>query len=172
MLARGFSLVEVLVSLGIIALLGAVAVPNLRNFSNSQEIEATAAQVANILRTAQSSAISRIKCPNGDTSETYVVRLTSNNYSLIARCDLSGDQIVSIYPYSPQSSDNKTTFSGSIDVCPSQTTDVIFSTSQISYLCFGGTTTQTGDIRLTLRNASNSLSKVVKIETGGVIKVE
>lgn len=172
MLARGFSLVEVLVSLGIIALLSAVAVPNLRNFSRNQEIEATAAQVANTLKTAQSSAISRIKCPNGDTSETYIVRLTLNNYSLVARCDLSGDQIINIYPYSPQASDTKTTFLGSIDVCPGQTTDVIFSKSQISYLCFGATVAQTGNVTLTLRNASNSLSKAVKIEAGGVIKVE
>lgn len=168
----GFSLVEVLVALGIIALLGAVAVPNLRNFSLNQEIESTAAQVANILKTAQSSAISRIKCPNGDTTSTYVVRLTSNNYSLIARCDLSGDQIVAIYPYAPQGTGENNTFTGSIDVCPGLTTDVIFTKSQITYLCFGSITPQAGNVRLTLRNSSNSLSKTVKIETGGVIKIE
>lgn len=168
----GFSLVEVLVSLGIIALLGAVAVPNLRNFSGSQEIDATAAQVVNVLRTAQSSAMSRIRCPNGDTSETYLVRLTSDNYSLIARCDLSGDQIVSTNPYSPQATDNKTAFSGSIDVCFGQTTDVIFSKGRVTYSCFGTNIAQSGDVTLTLNNASKSLSKNVKIEAGGVIKVE
>ena len=169
---RGFSLVEVLVALGIIAILGAVAVPNLRNFSLNQEIESTAAQVANILKTAQSSAISRIKCPNGDTTETYIVRLTSNNYSLVAKCDLSGDQIINIYPYAPQGSGNNNSFTGSIDVCPGLTTDIIFTKSQITYLCFGSITPQTGNVKLTLRNSSGSLQKTVKIEPGGVIKVE
>lgn len=170
----GFTLVEILVAVGIIALLGGIAIPNLRNFSNSQEIDTTAAQVVNTLKLAQSSALSRIKCPRGEVADTWSVRLTSSSYSIIAKCETSGEEIVSVYSYSPDAAGSKSLFSASLDICNGVTTDVIFTNTSISYSCFGTALTNplTQDIRLTLTNPSNTLSKVVKIERGGVIKVE
>lgn len=45
---RGFSLVEVVVSLAVILILAAVALPNLTGFLDQQRIEATAAQLAEV----------------------------------------------------------------------------------------------------------------------------
>lgn len=167
-------MVEILVAVGILALLGGVAIPNLRNFSNNQEIDTTAAQVVNTLKLAQSSALSRIKCPRGEVADTWSVRLTSSNYTIIAKCETSGEEIISTYTYSPDAAGSKSLFSASLDICSGVTTDVIFTTSNISYSCFGtGVTSPLNqDIRLTLTNPSNTLSKVVKIERGGIIKVE
>lgn len=169
---RGFTLIEILVAVSIIAILGVVAIPNLRNFSKSQEIDASAQEVVNVLKTAQSSAQSRIKCPKGEVSDTWIVRLTTNNYSLVARCQTSGDEYVFVRSYSSSDADSATTFKGSISVCSGDTVDVIFSKSQINYLCFTQAAPQTGTISLTLTNSEETLSKIVKIESGGVIKVE
>jgi Tfp pilus assembly protein FimT len=162
------------VAVGVIALLGGIAIPNLRNFSSNQEIETTASQVVNTLKLAQSSALSRIKCPRDEVTDSWRVRLTSNTYSIIADCEDSGEEIISVYSYSPDAAGSQSLFSANNNLCPGVTTDVIFTTSMISYKCFGTTTVNplTQDFRLTLVNSSGTLSKVVKIEVGGVIKVE
>lgn len=172
MTARGFSLPEILVAVGIIGLLSAIAFPNLRSFLKQQEVDGTALQVLNALKIAQSSAQSRITCPKDEVSDTWIVRLTSQNYSLISVCQISGEQFIfSNKPYSPSAADTVTAFSGVVDVCPEMTADIIFTKSQISYMCAGQPITDKV-VRLILRNSSSDLSKVVRIESGGVIKVE
>lgn len=168
----GFTLIEILLAIGILALIGAVAFPNLRNFSSNQDIEATTSSVVNILKNAQSSASSRIQCPRGEVTDTWIVRLNLNNYSLIARCQTSGDQIVTTQVYSPSANDTVTTFKGSTDVCPSVSTDIIFSKNTVTYLCSGSATAGIGTVNVTIANTAGSLSKVIKVEPGGVIKVE
>lgn len=166
--SRGFTLVEILVSIGIMALLTAVTIPNLREFSKNQELDNAASTVLNTLKTAQSSANSRITCPHGDISDFWTVRLTSTHFSLISHCQrLNTDVVISTNLYS---ADDKTAFSAINDRCTGETIDIIFSNSGTEYRCFSQTVSSTGDVKLTL--SSGSLTKTVSIEKGGVIKVE
>lgn len=177
---KGFSLVEILVAVSIIVLLGVIAIPSLKQFSKEQEIDSVALQVLNTLKTAQSSASSRIKCPiNSDPADTWTVRLNANSYSLIATCQSSNqtiNQTIFTRSYLPSESYTTDTFSGSLNVCTvppaGLPVDIIFSRSRISYLCNGSATVNTGNILLTITNSSGSLSKIVKIDQGGVIKIE
>lgn len=169
---RGFSLVEIIVAISIIALLGAIAIPNLRNLSKEQEIDSAALQVLNTLKTAQSSASSRIRCSNDEASDSWTVRLAPGNYSLIAGCQTSGNQTIFTRVYAPASTATAAAYSGNSNVCSGSTVDIIFSRSQIYYLCSGSVTPQTGSVNLTLSNSTETLTKVVKIDQGGVIKIE
>lgn len=169
----GFSLIEILVAVGIIGLLSAIAFPNLRSFLKQGEIDSAALQVLNTLKIAQSSAHSRIKCPKDEVSDKWIVRLSSQGYSLISVCQTLGEQSVFLNkPYSPSAADTVKTFTGDVDVCPNDTTDIIFSKSRVNYICLSQGILKTGTVRLTLTNSANDLSKVVRIESGGVIKVE
>lgn len=168
---KGFSLIEILVAISIIVLLGIIAIPNLKQFSKDQEIDSVAVQVLNALKTAQSQAASRIKCPNGESSLNWKISLAAQNYSLIATCE-SITQTIFTNPYSPASPATSDTYSGSVDVCSiPPPVEIIFSGNQISYLCNGSATTNTGNILLTITGSSGA-TKTVKIESGGVIKIE
>lgn len=160
-------------AVGIIGLLSAIAFPNLRSFLKQGEIDSAALQVLNTLKIAQSSAHSRIKCPKDEVSDTWIVRLTPQNYSLISVCQTSKEQFIfSNRPYSPSAADTVKTFTGDVNVCPNDTTDIVFSKSRVNYICLSQVTLKTGTVRLTLTNSAGNLSKVVRIESGGVIKVE
>ncbi len=166
---KGFTLVEILVSIGIMALLTAVTIPNLREFSKNQELDNTASKVLNTLKTAQSSANSRIKCPYDDISDFWIVRLTSTHFSLLSHCQrINTDVIISTNSYSESAANPLTATS---DRCqPGETIDIIFSKSGTDYRCFSSIITSKRDVSLTI--SSSAGQKIVKIGEGGVIKVE
>lgn len=172
---RGFSLVEILVVVSILALIGIVAIPNLRRFSKEQEIDNVALQVLNTLKTAQSQASSRIKCPNGESADNWTVRLTVNGYSLIAGCQTSGPQDIFTKPYKPSTATTDT-FGGGLSVCGvssgGDSVDVVFSQNQVNYVCTSSPTLETGLVLLTLSNSSGDFVRLIRIEPGGVIKIE
>jgi len=164
----GFTLIEVMVAIAIIALVGAVALPNIRTFSSVQEINIVSVQIADNLRKAQSSASSRIKCPEGDEStDSWRVDITGTSQSLIAKCKTLLDKTVNTFPYKASSGGN--TFQVVTDRCTNETTSIYFTGSQMSYKC-ASTAQVVGVVTITL--SGSGLTEKVIIEPGGTIRSE
>lgn len=169
---KGFTLVEILVAISILAVISVVAVPNLRNFSSTQDLDHTAINIESVLKTAQSSANSGVKCPADETSEYWKVKLTKTTYSLIAKCQTLGERVLSQGLISPSQSDPGESFESSIDVCPNVGGDIIFTPNKVSYQCSGNSLSFIADIKIVLQNSSGSLTKSIRINKGGSIKIE
>jgi prepilin-type N-terminal cleavage/methylation domain-containing protein len=168
---RGFSLVELLLSLAIIGLVVVVALPNLRGFSKTQEVDAAAAKLVDVLENAQSSASSHISCPDGIVSSNWNVVLNSGSFVLnclsSATSSVNQPALTSAYKSDPNSA---TTFTMSSNVCVPATTPIAFTftNQQLAYQCTGAS--GNWPVRVTLTNGTSS--RVIVIEQGGVIRVE
>ncbi len=81
---KGFSLVEILVAMVIIAVIAAVAIPNLNKFNSDQQVRNTSSQVVTDLRKIQNNAHSGVKCPNSNSAVGWRVVINTSNY--ILRC--------------------------------------------------------------------------------------
>lgn len=121
---RGFTLIEILISIAIIALLGVVAIPNLKTFNEGQNLNNAASDLGSMLHTAQINAQTGAKCKNGYTSVedsndnipggTWKVTVSSTGFTLQAsKCqNLTasplpfpiGDPFAEIHPYAQYSS--------------------------------------------------------------------
>lgn len=75
--STGFTLIELLITITIFAVLAAVAIPNIRQFSESEELNNTIDDFVRIVRLAQSSAMSSINC-NGLPSSSWTVDFTDS----------------------------------------------------------------------------------------------
>lgn len=67
----GFTLVELVVVMGIMATLMAVILPRLGSYNKSQTVQAAAASVQSAIRTAQSNALNKVKCDAYNSSSKW-----------------------------------------------------------------------------------------------------
>lgn len=81
----GFTLIEILVTIGIIVLVSTITLPNLRQFSEEQKIEAAASDFIQTLKRAQSGARSGIKCKTSSSID-WLVNTSTNTYNLKSNC--------------------------------------------------------------------------------------
>ncbi len=82
----GFTLVEILVAISILAVIGVISIPNLSRFNDNQTLQVVSSDLVRVLRQAQSSANSRIGCVGNFISREWDVTLTTNTYSLYNSC--------------------------------------------------------------------------------------
>jgi type II secretory pathway pseudopilin PulG len=166
----GFSLVELLLSLSLIGLVVVVALPNLKSFSKTQEIDATAARLVDILENAQSSASSHIQCPGGQAAGNWSLVLGANDYTLnckpspTAAIPLPADQMVSTGAYKGDPN-SATAFTAAIDKCLPIT--FTFTNQQTVALCSGSNALP---VTITL-SGGNADPKRIMVGTGGVVRI-
>ncbi len=82
----GFTLVEVLVAISILVIIGAVSVPNLMHFNESQILQNTTSDLVRVLRQAQSSANSHTQCTSVLIAKDWEVDISASSYTLKAKC--------------------------------------------------------------------------------------
>ncbi len=176
---RAFSLIEIMVSLSLVALISGIAIPNLRNFNRTQEIDNASSQIINVLKTAQSSANSRIQCPAGENSSSWFVDLktsgTGDAYSLGSVCQSGTESFAIENSQISANPTDPTSFQVNSNRCPDQTIRIYFTNLSVSYQCIGGVATP-GGATITISSGANctapSICRNIVIEQGGTIRSE
>src|SRR3989344_6241652 len=84
----GFTLVEILIVLSIIGITAAAAVPGLRRFGDDQKLDAASSNIVQVIKQAQSSAKSGIRCTTSGSTSTgkWTLELKQNSYLLKSEC--------------------------------------------------------------------------------------
>lgn len=157
---KGFTLIEVLVSLTVIGLLFGFGFVSFRDFSRRQQLEGTARSLKGELRLAQSKASAgekpnNLKCNGLNTLSSYSFRIiNSTSYKIAANC-----------------------LGGSVDILdsPKSLPDGIFmspAAGGVSFKVLGQGTdiVSGGSFVITLSQAGTANTSLVTITAGGEIK--
>lgn len=88
---KGFSLVELLVAVAVMATLTVILVPRFRSFSADQGLKNATLQLQSQIKVVQNNAISAIKCNASTASSNWALEFTgTNSYSTYPTCSGSG----------------------------------------------------------------------------------
>lgn len=94
---KGFTLIEVLISVAIIAALGALTIPNFIRFNEEQILKNETLSLLQGLRQMQANAQSRVKCQNTFAINWQLI-LSNNGYQYQSTCDGSPPTLESPRP--------------------------------------------------------------------------
>ena len=165
--SRGFTLIELITAITIMALLSTVGIASFVNYSRSQQVFTATQNVVTALQLAKANASSQVK-PASCASETlsgYHVSIDANGntYALEAVCGESVDV-----------SSRKTHPLGqSVMFSPGGTQTVFFRTvTGDVVITQPGTTIQIEHTDIDALNDGGSLTKTITVETDGRIHVE
>ncbi len=145
---RGFTLAEMMVAIGVFAILAAVAVPNYLAFQPSQRLNGGAREMLGKLRWARAKAV--------EENTNYVVSFPDNHTLRIFQ-DIDKDNTLDVGEWSED-----------IDIQLNYS-DVTFSVTGSNPAFNGRGTVSTGTTTITLTNSSGS--KVVEVTPTGNVKI-
>lgn len=170
---RAFTLVELLISVLIILMIAVVAIPNVKKFSQDQQLEDAANNVIQALKQAQSGAMSGIKCETtgSPASKEWHVNISTSSYELKVVCETgSDDQKIPLSQYSSNPPDMITRLP-SISSCTnsSNLSKIIFKKNSVSSVCADEGSISASVIYFVLKNTRNNEQKQISIEPSGVI---
>lgn len=171
--STGFTLIEILITISIVLLITTMAVPNLKRFSQDQELDEAASNLVQVLRLAQSSAYSSVRCSNGQPSSSWTVNFYLGEYNLVVSCGPEGTLTTwkkidntAYYPKKPERiklAGNSCQTAGDLYLT--------FDTQQkLTGACNSGNSTTPYEI--ILKNSQTGGREKVKIEEGGIISRE
>lgn len=152
----GFTLVEILVVLGIMSGIILIGIVSYRDFNRRQQLVETAKSLQQDLQLAQQKALSGEKsaCPSSGTNILlgYSITFTSSTYSIVLDCFTGSDPVVKTIPLP---------------------TDITKTTgaSSITFKVLGQGTTDTIDSSVTLTQGSTGKTAVISVTRTGSISV-
>jgi prepilin-type N-terminal cleavage/methylation domain-containing protein len=172
---NGFTLIEILITLAIFSLVAAIALPNLRNFNASQELDNGSSNLVQILKQARSSAISGVRC-NNVASLSWNVEFTSDRYRVFALCTATQPQP------SPTPSiefkvnlENASNFSKHIrmssNICNDNKITIKFTHNSFNVIC-PDALVKPQKFCLILQDSSSLKKKAIRMDSGGVVYVD
>lgn len=90
----GFTLIEVLIAIGIMVLIAAVAIPNLRSFREDTVLSQAAQGVSSGLKKVQANAQSGVKCQTGTISSSWSIYFIpqQKKFELICNYESEGSE--------------------------------------------------------------------------------
>lgn len=151
MIHKGYTLVELLVGISIVAVVFAVGFVSYREFSRRQSLTGVTKQLVGDLRLAQQLALTGQKPTTGSctTLVGYVIsRTSSTSYDLIADCS-NADYVIK-----------------TIDM-PIDTT---ISVGNVTFKVLGQGTDRTSPLTFTITNTSTGVSQDITVGIGGDIQ--
>ncbi|OGE30615.1 hypothetical protein A2631_03600 [Candidatus Daviesbacteria bacterium RIFCSPHIGHO2_01_FULL_44_29] len=86
--SRGFTLIEILVTIGILAMLSLFIIPNFRRFNDEQILRNSSSDLLQAIRKAQINAQAHVRCPDNNPSFSWGVTIDPSeaSYKLVAEC--------------------------------------------------------------------------------------
>ena len=163
---EGFTLIGILVTISLLALVTLIGLPNLRKFNIDQGVENSVSDFVQVIRKAQSNAQSRIKCPDNRTSVNWSVKIQdSSHYQLNVTC-LNSDNSSNLILV------NTYILPSSLSFDSSTGSSVTFNNIENNVCLLPPSATTCGtatNLTISLKNGSQTIR--VKINQGGVINV-
>jgi len=160
--AHGFTLVELLVVMAVMAIVGVFTLANYKSFGEDQNFKNAALDVQSFLRLAQSNSTSGLKCQSQDTLGWIVV--FTNATELDLECQNSSGITSSLKKLSLPADISISGITTGISNCPFGTT-VTFAPLYGTMVSSCGSSS----IIITLLNSKTSNTKQVIVEQGGRI---
>lgn len=156
--ASGFTLVELLVVITIMAIVGAYAFSNFGSFGEDQKLKSATQDIQSLLRQAQTNASTGVQCSNG----SWQVEFAADNKTINLKCSTSATPVKVL-----TLSSNISTSGVSGSFCPTGTPFTITFEKLSGKMSFGDP--RCASLTITLINNKNSSIKDVRIEQGGRI---
>ncbi|GEM_PF-1331268 len=101
---KGFTLVELMVVVAIVAGLAGMVIPKFLNYNRSQELESSASDLQSAVRKTQNNAGSGVVCSANKSSGTWYLKFISDNsYKIETACANSNVEAGTPTPTPPQS---------------------------------------------------------------------
>lgn len=169
----GFTLVELLIVISIMAILGVVSYVNFKDFAQDQVINKAIGQIQTTLRLAQANATSSVICPGLENAADWSVNIKTDGINVDLICGPSNSVIqttvlenVEVDPIEGSACSPGSTHSLPLAITYSKLSGLVKIDGSDN--CIDGSST----VKVTVRNMRTDNTKTFTISKGGAINVQ